>query len=88
MNNGTIFSPKSVSLTPLHEAGFFSTRTSTCHFDEVPEWLSQWTANPFGSARVVFNPIFVAAPHWFYGVMVSTLDFESSDLSSNQNLKY
>ena len=27
--------------------------------------------------------IFLAQPRWFYGVMVSTLDFESSDPSSN-----
>ena len=51
--------------------------------DEVAEWLRRWTANPMGSARVGSNPIFVARPHWFYGVMVSTLDFESSDPSSN-----
>ena len=51
--------------------------------DEVAEWLRRWTANPLGSARVGSNPIFVASPHWFYGVMVSTLDFESSDPSSN-----
>ena len=51
--------------------------------DEVAEWLRRWTANPLGSARVGSNPIFVAPPHWFYGVMVSTLDFESSDPSSN-----
>ena len=51
--------------------------------DEVAEWLRRWTANPLGSARVGSNPIFVALPHWFYGVMVSTLDFESSDPSSN-----
>ena len=49
----------------------------------MAEWLRRWTANPLGSARVGSNPIFVAPPHWFYGVMVSTLDFESSDPSSN-----
>ena len=49
--------------------------------DEVAEWLRRWTANPLGSARVGSNPILVAC--WFYGVMVSTLDFESSDPSSN-----
>ena len=49
--------------------------------DEVAEWLRRWTANPLGSARVGSNPILVA--FWFYGVMVSTLDFESSDPSSN-----
>ena len=48
--------------------------------DEVAEWLRRWTANPLGSARVGSNPILVG---WFYGVMVSTLDFESSDPSSN-----
>ena len=47
------------------------------------EWLRRWTANLLGSARVGSNLIFVAPPHWFYGVMVSTLDFESSDPSSN-----
>ena len=51
--------------------------------DEVAEWLRRWTANPLGSARVGSNPIFVAIPLRFYGVMVSTLDFESSDPSSN-----
>ena len=51
--------------------------------DEVAEWLRRWTANPLGSARVGSNPIFVAPPHWFYGVMVSTLDFESSDPNLN-----
>ena len=71
------------SPTPLHEADFCSTRTSSSHVDEVAEWLRRWTANPLGSARVGSNPIFVAPPHWFYGVMVSTLDFESSDPSSN-----
>ena len=55
---------------------------SSCH-DEVAEWLRRWTANPLGSARVGSNPIFVALDNWFYGVMVSTLDFESSDPSSN-----
>ena len=50
--------------------------------DEVAEWLRRWTANPLGSARVRSNPILVAALR-FYGVMVSTLDFESSDPSSN-----
>ena len=49
----------------------------------MAEWLRRWTANPLGSARVGSNPVFVAPPHWFYGVMVSTLDFESSDPSSN-----
>ena len=49
--------------------------------DEVAEWLRRWTANPLGSARVGSNPILVGS--WFYGVMVSTLDFESSDPSSN-----
>ena len=51
--------------------------------DEVAEWLRRWTANPLGSARVGSNPIFVAFSSRFYGVMVSTLDFESSDPSSN-----
>ena len=51
-------------------------------FDEVAEWLRRWTANPLGSARVGSNPILVE-PLRFYGVMVSTLDFESSDPSSN-----
>ena len=51
--------------------------------DEVAEWLRRWTANPLGSARVGSHPIFVALDNWFYGVMVSTLDFESSDPSSN-----
>ena len=50
--------------------------------DEVAEWLRRWTANPLGSARVGSNPILVARLR-FYGVMVSTLDFESSDPSSN-----
>ena len=50
--------------------------------DEVAEWLRRWTANPLGSARVGSNPILVALCR-FYGVMVSTLDFESSDPSSN-----
>ena len=50
--------------------------------DEVAEWLRRWTANPLGSARVGSNPILVALRR-FYGVMVSTLDFESSDPSSN-----
>ena len=49
--------------------------------DEVAEWLRRWTANPLGSARVGSNPILVDVR--FYGVMVSTLDFESSDPSSN-----
>ena len=49
--------------------------------DEVAEWLRRWTANPLGSARVGSNPILVDPR--FYGVMVSTLDFESSDPSSN-----
>ena len=50
----------------------------------MAEWLRRWTANPLGSARVGSNPIFVArSPMRFYGVMVSTLDFESSDPSSN-----
>ena len=49
--------------------------------DEVAEWLRRWTANPLGSARVGSNPILVVPR--FYGVMVSTLDFESSDPSSN-----
>ena len=40
----------------------------------MAEWLRRWTANPLGSARVGSNPIIVAPPHWFYGVMVSTLD--------------
>ena len=53
------------------------------HADEVAEWLRRWTANPLGSARVGSNPIFVALDNWFYRVMVSTLDFESSDPSSN-----
>ena len=48
--------------------------------DEVAEWLRRWTANPLGSARVGSNPILVVG---FYGVMVSTLDSESSDPSSN-----
>ena len=52
-----------------------------CRIDEVAEWLRRWTANPLGSARVGSNPILLAL--WFYGVMVSTLDFESSDPSSN-----
>ena len=60
-----------------------STQTAPFPVDEVAEWLRRWTANPLGSARVGSNPIFVALPHWFYGVMVSTLDFESSDPSSN-----
>ena len=50
--------------------------------DEVAEWLRRWTANPLGSARVGSNPILVEALR-FYGVMVSILDFESSDPSSN-----
>lgn len=50
--------------------------------DEVAEWLRRWTANPLGSARVGSNPILVGI-RGFYGVMVSTLDFESSDPSSN-----
>ena len=50
--------------------------------DEVAEWLRRWTANPLGSARVGSNPILVGRLR-FYGVMVSTLDFESSDPSSN-----
>ena len=54
-----------------------------CVGDELAEWLRRWTANPLGSARMGSNPIFVAPPQWFYGVMVSTLDFESSDPSSN-----
>ena len=62
---------------------FASTRRLYERVDEVAEWLRRWTANPLGSARVGSNPIFVAPPHWFYGVMVSTLDFESSDPSSN-----
>ena len=62
---------------------FASTRRVYERVDEVAEWLRRWTANPLGSARVGSNPIFVAPPHWFYGVMVSTLDFESSDPSSN-----
>ena len=55
---------------------------ATCS-DEVAEWLRRWTANPLGSARVGSNPILVALSIRFYGVMVSTLDFESSDPSSN-----
>ena len=47
----------------------------------MAEWLRRWTANPLGSARVGSNPILVDVR--FYGVMVSTLDFESSDPSSN-----
>ena len=57
-------------------------------FDDSPapgarlaEWLRRWTANPLGSARVGSTPILVDVR--FYGVMVSTLDFESSDPSSN-----
>ena len=49
----------------------------------MAEWLRRWTANPLGSARVGSNPIFVDPPHWFYGVMVITLDFESSDPGSS-----
>ena len=55
--------------------------SSQCLHDEVAEWLRRWTANPLGSARVGSNPILVDVR--FYGVMVSTLDFESSDPSSN-----
>ena len=47
----------------------------------MAERLRRWTANPLGSARVGSNPILVDVR--FYGVMVSTLDFESSDPSSN-----
>ena len=54
--------------------------------DEVAEWLRRWTANPLGSARVGSNPILVDVR--FYGVMVSTLDFESSDPSSNLGRTY
>ena len=52
------------------------------YVDEVAEWLRRWTANPLGSARVGSNPILVATLR-FYDVMVSTLDFESSDPSPN-----
>ena len=63
-----------------------STQTATFSVDEVAEWLRRWTANPLGSARVGSNPILVA--NRFYGVMVSTLDFESSDPSSNLGRTY
>lgn len=52
----------------------------------MAEWLRRWTANPLGSARVGSNPILVDVR--FYGVMVSTLDFESSDPSSNLGRTY
>ena len=67
----------------LFHSGVSLSASSLESGDEVAEWLRRWTANPLGSARVGSNPIFVALPHWFYGVMVSTLDFESSDPSSN-----
>ena len=67
----------------LHSPAIPSSWTVLEFVDEVAEWLRRWTANPLGSARVGSNPIFVAPPQWFYGVMVSTLDFESSDPSSN-----
>ena len=67
----------------LFHSGVSLSASSLESGDEVAEWLRRWTANPLGSARVGSNPIFVAPPHWFYGVMVSTLDFESSDPSSN-----
>ena len=35
----------------------------------MAEWLRLWTADPLGYDRMGSNPIFVASPHWFYGVM-------------------
>ena len=53
----------------------------------MAEWFRRWTVNPFGSAIVGSNPIFVVFFNCFYGEMKSNLEFEFSNQSSNLGKK-
>ena len=54
--------------------------------DKMAEWLRRWTVNPLAQlawVRIASKSHF----NWLYGVMVSTLDFEFSNPSSNLGKK-